>query len=221
MRLLEYLLWLLYPPKCVLCGHLLAGEETDLCHRCRVETPAVSQRRAKLRYLNSWTALWYYEGEVRKSLLRYKFYRAQTKGEVFGRLLAMRVSRDYPKGFDLLTWVPISAKRLRKRGYDQVELIARSLGRELGMEPVSCVTKIRDNPPQSRMADPAARRANVLGAYRVDKPALVTGKRVLLIDDIITTGATVGECARVLLTAGAESVTCAAVAAARKSKPDR
>ena len=66
------------------------------------------------------------------------------------------------------------------------------------------------------MKDPAARKANVLGAYRVLETADVKGKRVLLLDDILTTGATAGECARMLRMAGAKEVHCAAVAAARK-----
>ena len=70
--------------------------------------------------------------------------------------------------------------------------------------------------PQSGISGEAERRANVLGAYRVKDPAAVKGKRILLMDDVITTGATAGECARVLLTAGAKCVSCAAVARRRE-----
>ena len=72
--------------------------------------------------------------------------------------------------------------------------------------------KIRNAPPQSGISGDAARRANVLGAYRVTDPDALRDKRILLLDDVITTGATASECARVLLTAGAKSVNCAAVA---------
>ena len=75
--------------------------------------------------------------------------------------------------------------------------------------------KIRHNRPQSGIVGDAQRRANVLGAYRVENPELLRGKRIILLDDIITTGATAGECARVLLTAGAKEVHCGAVAVAR------
>ena len=116
----------------------------------------------------------------------------------------------------MLTWVPVSRLRRLRRGYDQVELLAKAVGRELGLSPVPTLKKIRNNRPQSRLKDPAARRANVLGAYRLLEGAAVKGQRVLLLDDILTTGATAGECARVLLSAGAKEVHCAAVAAARK-----
>ena len=99
---------------------------------------------------------------------------------------------------------------------DQVELIARSVGRELGLTPVPVLQKIRHNPPQSGIQDDSTRRANVLGAYRLKDPRQVHGKRILLLDDILTTGATAGECARMLRMAGATEVHCAAVAAARK-----
>ena len=128
----------------------------------------------------------------------------------------MRLQREYPDGFDMLTWVPVSRLRKLRRGYDQVELLAKAVGRELGLSPVPTLKKIRNNRPQSRLKDPAARRANVLGAYRLLEGAAVKGQRVLLLDDILTTGATAGECARVLLSAGAKEVHCAAVAAARK-----
>ena len=81
------------------------------------------------------------------------------------------------------------------------------------MEPMPTLKKIRHNRPQSRIADAAKRRANVLGVYRVVDPEVVSGKRVLLLDDILTTGATMSEAARMLKTAGAKEVHSAAVAA--------
>ena len=205
---------LLFPEKCVLCGKVLDGAETDLCHTCRVEAPECPVRKQKRSFLDSWIAIWYYKGYIRSSILRYKFRRARHYAPVYGRLLAMKLQREHPEGFDLLTWVPISPLRKLSRGYDQVELLAKAVGTELGMEPVRVLRKIRHNRPQSRIRGAAERRANVLGVYRIMDAALVRGKRVLLLDDIITTGATAGEAARVLLTAGAKEVHCGCVAAA-------
>ena len=84
------------------------------------------------------------------------------------------------------------------------------------MTPVPLLKKIRNNPPQSGITGLAKRRANVLGIYRAENLEMFQGKRILLLDDILTTGATAGECARVLLTAGAREVHCATVAVARK-----
>ena len=210
------ILRLLFPPKCILCGKLLREEETDLCRSCRTDSPECHKNNLTFSFLDSWAAVWYYDGYIRKSLHRYKFGRARHYADGYGRLLAMKLSAEYPEGFDVLTWVPVSRIRKFTRGYDQVELLAAAVGRELGMEPVRTLRKLRNNPPQSGIDRIEKRRANVLGIYRIENPEQVTGKRVLLLDDILTTGATAGECARVLLTAGAKEVHCGCIAVAKK-----
>lgn len=207
---------LLFPPKCILCAKVLERQETDLCHTCRADSPECAGKHKNFSFLDSWAAVWYYEKSIRESLLRFKFRRARHYAPVYGQLLAMRLQQLYPDGFDILTWVPISAVRRFTRGYDQVELLAQAVGQELGMTPVSTLKKVRNNRPQSGIVGQAKRRANVLGAYQAVCPQAVQGKRILLLDDIVTTGATAGECARVLLTAGAKEVHCGFVAAARQ-----
>lgn len=118
--------------------------------------------------------------------------------------------------FDVVTWVPVSRKRLRRRGYDQARLLAESACRCWDTKPAALLEKTEDNPAQSTLTEAAARRANVLGVYRALPEA--AGRRILLIDDICTTGATLGECVRELYDAGAERVVCAAVALSREKK---
>ena len=204
---------LLFPPKCVLCRKLLSKEETDLCGSCRSEAPEYPARKTKPQFLDSFAAVWYYEESVRGSLLRFKFRGARSYAAAYGRFVAMKLLQTQPEGFDVLTWIPVSPLRKLRRGYDQVELIARAVGRELDMTPVSTLKKIRHNRPQSGITGAEKRKANVLGAYRAVCPDKVAGKRVLLLDDILTTGATMSEAARVLKTAGAKEVHGAAVAA--------
>ena len=216
MRLYYLLIQLLFPSKCILCGKLLQAGEQDLCRECRVDSPEYPGAKDTIQFLDSFTAVWYYEGNVRRSLLRYKFYNCRSFAHGYGRILAMKLLRENPEGFDCITWVPVSFLRKLTRGYDQVELLANAVGRELGMEPVPLIRKVRHNRPQSGISGEAERRANVLGAYRVLNREAISGKRILLLDDILTTGATAGECARILLTNGAKDVHCAAVAAARK-----
>lgn len=218
MILIKRLAALLFPPKCVLCGKVLEERETDLCAHCRVNAPECPVSRNKLPFLDSWLALWHYEDNVRGSLLRYKFYGRRHYATVYGRLLAMKLSREREDRFDVITWVPISRLRRLHRGYDQVELLAEAVAEELGMEPVRCLKKIRHNKAQSGITGHAQRRANVLGAYEAVAPENFRGRRVLLLDDVLTSGATAGECARVLLTAGAKEVHFAAVAAANQHK---
>ena len=216
MRALNLIYGLLFPPKCVLCGDLLRNGEQDLCKECRSEAHLFPNGKRKLQFLDSFAAVWYYEGSIRRSMLRFKFYGRRSHAVSYGRLLAMELTKEFSDGFDVLTWIPVSRSRRLRRGYDQVELIAKAAARELGMEATPTLRKIRSNPPQSRITGEAQRRANVLGVYRVRQDADIRGKTVVLLDDILTTGATMGEAARMLRTAGAEQVHGAAVAAVKK-----
>ncbi len=207
-----WLMELLFPRKCILCRRLLRKEELDLCGNCRTEVPAYPNKKRQPHFLDSFAAVWYYEDSVRTSLLRYKFYGARSYASSYGRLLAMKIRQENLDETDLLTWVPVSRKRKLRRGYDQVELIAKAVGRELELPCQPTLKKIHHNRPQSGIQDAAKRKANVLGVYRVVCPQRVAGKRVLLLDDILTTGATMSEAARVLKSSGAKEVHCAAVA---------
>ena len=208
---------LLFPRKCVLCRKVLTSQETDLCHECRKTAPELAKAKLKISFVAVWTAVWYYKDSVRGSILRYKFYGARSYAPVYGRLLAMKLQKE-DISFDVLTYVSTGWLRRLKRGYDHVALLAEAVAQELGVPAVKTLKKIRQTKPQSRIKGDAARRANVLGAYKVIDPASVKDKRVLLLDDIITTGATLSECAKTLLIAGAKEVSCAAVAAASHDK---
>lgn len=218
MRLLRKLGKLLFPPKCILCRSLLQADELDLCRQCRGDAPDCTVTKGKLPFLKSWLAVWHYEDRVRSSILRYKFYNYRHYAKGYGRLLAMKLLRQRDGEYDLITWVPISRLRKLRRGYDQVKLLSDAVCRELDAQSLQCLRKIRNNPPQSTMRGAAERRANVLGVYEAVEPERFQGKRVLILDDVITTGATLSECAKVLLIAGAKEVHCAAVATARHNK---
>ena len=212
-----YGLWdLLFPPKCVLCGKILEKEENDLCRSCREEAKSYPRAKRKLQFLDSFAAVWYYEKNPRKSILRYKFGGKRSYAAAYGRILAMKLLQEYPDGFDFLTWVPISTLRRLSRGYDQGQLLSAAVARELGCPSVPVLRKVRHNRRQSGITGEAQRKANVFGAYRVTDPGQVCGKRILLLDDVLTTGATAGECARMLRLAGAKEVHCAVMTASRK-----
>ena len=114
----------------------------------------------------------------------------------------------------------LSSKKAREEAglfvSDGTKLLAEAVGRELGLEPVQTLKKIRHNPKQSRTADPAKRRANVLGVYQAVHPERFHGKRILLVDDVLTTGATLSECGKTLRIAGAEELVCAVIAVAHR-----
>ena len=224
MMVLSWLGEVLYPPKCILCGSVLKKQETDLCGACRVSAPYYPYSRVNpapkgnlnLRFLDSFTSVWYYEGDVRKSIHRFKFCRRAHLSAGYGRMVAMRLEESFPDGFDFLTWVPVSTLRRMGRGYDQAELLARAVGRELCFPPTRLLKKIRNTRPQFKQATKEARRANVAGAFAPCVNEDLTGKRVVLLDDIYTTGATAAECGRILRGLGAKEVHIATIAAAQQ-----
>lgn len=209
---------ILYPPKCILCRKILGKGETDLCADCRKHAPEFIKSKRNIPFVARWTALWYYREDVKRSIHRFKFYNSRYYAASYGRLLGMRILKDYPDGFDVITWVPVGFLRKLGRGYDQSHLLAKAVAEELGYAPVQLLKKIRNTPPQSGIHGAAQRRANISGAYRVVNQDQLEGKRILLLDDVITTGATCSECSRMLMTAGAKEVSCAAVAAASHDK---
>ncbi len=221
MSIWEQLLNLLFPPKCPFCRRIL--DSPGVCDTCRKELPWTEEHEAVREGTDSLRCaapLWY-EGKVREAILRLKFYAAAATAETLGALMAQCAAEHLSGEFDLITWVPVSRKRRWKRGYDQAELLARAVCRAWGVKPVALLRKTMNNPAQSGLKEDAARRANVLGVYEMRPGAEVSGRRVLLIDDVCTTGATLTECSKVLREAGADAVVCACVAHARRERDRR
>ena len=153
---------------------------------------------------------------MRKAILDYKFHGRLNGLDCFGRMMAETAAEQYSGEFDAITWVPVSKKRLKKRGFDQARYLTASMCVDWHVAPIETLRKVVDNPPQSGIHDGAERRANVLGVYEAVSPEQFAGKRLLLVDDICTTGATLGECARVLKAAGAAEVMCLTLAMVRE-----
>ena len=210
MSLKETLLDLLFPPKCALCGeHGVHG----VCAECEKALPWCDTPLHERTGIGTCVAPLRYEGAVRESLLRFKFRGGRGNAEGYGKILAQCVAEHFGGEFDLVTYVPVSEKRRRERGYDQTYLLARETCRAWDTSPVTLLRKTRHTPAQSTLKTPEERKANVLGVYEAVNTEQIADARILLIDDILTTGATLRECVRVLRDAGAGSVLCATLAA--------
>lgn len=211
--LLTWLIDLLYPPKCVLCGESLPSGKEQLCPKCK-NLPDQSRtiRREGTRFSLCVSAL-PYRDPFRASILRYKFNGSSFYSEIYGKILADAVRQRIAGKFDLITYIPLNWRRRRKRGYDQAKLLAEALGRELDVAVVKTLVKVKNVKPQSTQPSAAARRKNIRGVYRAKNAAAFAGKRVLLVDDILTTGSTMSEAAGVLRDNGAKTVYGAALAA--------
>ncbi len=216
MEFFESIKKLLFPPRCVFCRGII--EEGTVCKRCEASLPRCGRVKTGGEFFSKCVAPLYYLGDVRKALLRYKFNGKTSCAPAFAALMAESVREELSGEYDLITWVPVSPQRLRKRGYDQSKLLAEHTAALLGQRVTPLLRKSRHTAANSSLEGREARAANILGAYEVTDPAACQGKRVLLIDDIYTTGATMSECSRMLLMAGAEDVVCAVAAAKRNTK---
>lgn len=160
-----------------------------------------------------------YDGVVRELVHLLKYQRVRTVASLLGRLLGEELAGvRFPKPLLVLP-VPLFRRKLRERGFNQAEEIARAfVGRDVfgnAQMDVSCLVRTRQTASQTGLTR-HQRRANVRGAFALTKPERIAGKNVLVVDDVMTTGTTANECARVLLRAGARQVFVATVARATR-----
>jgi len=214
MSFFSNILDLLFPPRCAFCRCVLNTGERGMCADCELSVARVEDAFAYGRgeVFSCCVSPLYYTDTVRDSVLRFKFKERTGYAKIYGRIVAECVRQNLRGRYDLITWVPLSKARLKSRGYDQAMLLAMSTALALDNVAVETLQKHTDVPAQSGVGDAKKRRANISGVYRVPDQELVDGKRVLLIDDILTTGSTLDECARMLLDAGAREVLCATLA---------
>ena len=209
-RLWNWLLDLLYPPRCAFCRRFLTEKETGLCRFCRKKYENRTIQR-ELKNISECVAPFSYEGEVRESILRYKFHGVTAYGPAYAEFIAKAIDES-GISCDSMTWVPLSRHRLRKRGYDQAQILAEETAKRLDLPCERLLVKRVNTKPQSGLSGAEARAKNAKGVYACVEPEKVKGRNILVIDDIVTTGATLSECALTLKNAGCAEVFAAAAA---------
>jgi ComF family protein len=192
---------------CALCGSRTEGDL--VCARCEQGLPRPSgQFAARHAAFDSACAAFEYRFPVDRMVVRFKHGGDLALGAWLARRLALRCA-GLPRP-EVLVAPPLSARRLRSRGFDQGAQLARAVGRELGIRHgPDLLERLRDTPPQQGLTA-RARRANLRGAFRCRRR--LEGRHVAIVDDVFTTGATAGEIARVLRAAGAGRIDVWAVA---------
>ena len=195
-----------------------------ICGNCAKILPFVENRKI-LRKIGKYTCAvtFYYEGVVKSAILALKFQGCFHRADRLAAYLARTIAHHLEGEFDTVTYVPIHFLRHVHRGFDQTKLIAEAAADIWEVKLLKTLRKTRNNRPQSSVKDPEARRKNVQNAYTAVNTEAFRGKRLLLIDDVVTTGSTLTACADELLAAGAASVVCAALAGGHpeKKSPDR
>lgn len=187
----------------------ILGKFLGLCKRCNERLLYFPKKTVfpGSENIDSVISTFSYEGQIKDIIRRYKFSGQVAYKEVFIKAMLKNLS-SYPlsKDFDLITAVPLSRKRFYERGYNQAELLAKPIAEDLGMESnFNCIFKKRHNKKQSLTGNKMERRDNVHDAYIADF-SKIKGKRIILIDDVYTTGSTMEECAKELKDKGARAV---------------
>lgn len=158
-----------------------------------------------------------YDGALRQLIQLFKYGKVTTLSRTLAAMLADALPRE--RVYDFIVPMPMHWRRRWSRGFNQADLLARRLSRRLNVPVRRAVRRRKATPPQAGLTA-AKRRANMSGAFAVIRPDALRDKRVLVIDDVFTTGATAGACARVLKRAGAAHVTILTVARADRRIPD-
>lgn len=234
MDISEMLINAVSPNVCLGCGEIVCETE-HLCFYCHelISKTADSNYCVKCGNdkknckctKNVWfykgvAAPYYNEGLAREIMYRYKFSRQEYIAEFFAKQIALAVKQYYfDLSFDILCYVPLYFTNKLRRGYNQSELIAKELGKLLNVPVASKALKCKRRSSLQHETPIEKRVENVKDKYSCNYN--LRGKRVLLIDDIKTTGATLNECAKELMRAGADCVYCATGLVTPKKSQER
>jgi ComF family protein len=215
-----------FPPICIVCGRVLTEGQNctpgllqmGLCKTCLSKLPIrIGKERVhpclsdpydedKIPDLQVWV-LFHYEMPVTSLLRRLKFHDGEYCGTALGKLMGRELLHDLPYLPDAIVPIPLSSKRLEKRGYNQAAVIAREIAQILQIPLLENVLyRKRHTKQQSRFNDPLVRQKNIEGAFGVEPEWDIEGVRLLVVDDILTSGATIHEAAQTLIEAGADEV---------------
>lgn len=215
----------LYPQLCLACGGRRATGETLLCSHCLRLAPPLTRgdpvllrARDDLRHeggVEDLAVLWQFAGPVRDIVHAMKYGGLWSAGEEAGTWLGRHIERSPDRWLpDLIVPVPLHPARMRERGYNQTAFVAKGLSRVLGVPVRQDAAERTRNTATQTSLDRMDRMANVAGAFRIRFPDLVRGAHILVVDDVVTTGATVCALAAALYAAGSPgcAVTCLAIA---------
>jgi ComF family protein len=187
----------LLPPLCAKCSKPMDYNSiNNLCRECYNNK----------RYFEMCKAPYAYDGLIKKAIYIYKYYNKPYFYKFFGSCLVNYMKRNNYTNFDYIAAVPLHFSKMRKRGYNQSELLARNISQKLSIPYVDALKRSKKTLKQSEQ-NKEERRKNLNDAFTVKSPAkIITNKSILLVDDIYTTGATVNECSKTLIRYGAGRV---------------
>ena len=224
MKLKRIISWIFFPERCSICGEIKPFLK-PYCPKCKIDTRAISTEACDKcghekcmcnddAYIDlpHFTAVYYYEGQLKRSLLNFKFYSEISYADIFGKAMAERIKEIYSDiDFDGVCFVPMTKQAEFQRGYNQSELLASKVAKELNIPLMANLKKSKNSHKQKDLSA-TERRENVKDTFSVVSQADIKDKTLILCDDIKTTGSTLKECSDMLLSAGAKDVYCLCLA---------
>jgi competence protein ComFC len=233
MNFLEKALNFIFPPVCGICGKM---KESYLCKECqtKIENEVVFLNKTdkyvianniknntrnsnisdNIKYFSSHTYLFSYTTPIREKILQYKFKEQAYLSNMFSEFFVKNEKIcGFLQKYDIIIPVPMTKKKVRKRGYNQSELIAKQLAKNIPnlKEEKYILIKVKENRTQSSL-NRQQRQENVKDVYKLQNVEKIKEKNIIIFDDIYTTGATVNECAKVLMLGGAKKVAVITIA---------
>ena len=219
-RISKTLLSLIYPTRCPYCNKIIKTDQV-FCDECEVSFPVISKIRS-LDIIDQreilCMSLFDYHSKVKSAIWSFKFRGKSEFSYNFSVKIVdcIRSSNMFNIKYDFITSVPMTFSRYVNRGYNQASLIGKDISKILNIPYKKLLKKIVNNKIQHTL-NKNERAKNVQGVYKAININNIKGKTILLCDDIVTTGNTLSECARILLNAGAEKVLCVTIADASKT----
>ena len=225
----EYFASFLFTQRCKYCGRVIDIRKEScepcensireitgvVCFKCGKEKKKCD-RHGQILFYEKLCAPYYYSGAIKTLIWRLKFRNKTDIADFLGEQMAKSVVTKYEGyDFDLITYVPTTKKDTKNRGYNQAELLAKKLSQILGVPCEEILVKKYETAPQHTLPE-MKRTGNLLGVFDVAEKADIEFKRILLCDDVKTTGATLNECAKTLLIGGAAEVFCVTAAVTEK-----
>ncbi|MBE7037801.1 MAG: ComF family protein [Ruminococcaceae bacterium] len=209
-KIKEFIINIFLPKRCIYCGKILDYNALlSICKKCVIPALAKEKPRRDFieKYFDAVLCATYYEKHIRYAMIKFKFKSITSLADTFSHMMLIKVKEDWRfLTSDIITSVPLSDKRLKERGYNQSHLLAKNLAPKLDMPyNEKLLVKVKDIPRISKLTL-SQRRKIVRGVYKFDNNFDIRGKKIILIDDIFTTGSTANECARILKKNGAQSV---------------
>lgn len=224
MKFKDMIKGIFFPQRCEICGRI-KPLNMPICEKCSIDASTISLSACPVCgyekcmcdsscdiHLPHFTAVYYYKGQIKSSLLSFKFSGESIYGDIFGKAMAQRISELYSDTyFDGICFVPMTEKAQRIRGYNQGELLASKISSQLNIPLFPCLEKIKDSHNQKDL-NSDERRENIKNSFKLARGWDITGKSLILCDDIKTTGSTLKECCDILIKAGAKDVYCVCLA---------